>query len=71
VASPTRTLYLALDAFDPVVAQAMIDRGELRALGDLLGTAAVVETRAAPGFLVSARWPSMYTGLSASRRLPR
>jgi len=66
LASPAKTVYLALDAVDLDVAQRMAAGGELPHLARLLRSAATVETNAPVGFFVSAQWPTIYTGLSAS-----
>lgn len=62
-----KTLYLALDAMDLDLAQEMAARGELPNLAHLLQTSALVETRAPLAYFVSSTWPSLFTGLGASR----
>jgi len=61
---PARVLTVAFDACEMDLALPWAERGFLPTIGALLGDAASVETRSAPGLFAGAVWPSIMTGLS-------
>ncbi|HEX6476338.1 MAG TPA: glycosyltransferase [Acidimicrobiales bacterium] len=65
--SPTRTLYLGLDACDLHLTREFAADGGMPALAGLLESAATVETIAPLGFFVGADWPTIYSGTTPSR----
>jgi len=64
---PARVLTVAFDACEMDLALPWAERGFLPTIGALLGDAASVETRSAPGLFAGAVWPSIMTGLSPAR----
>jgi hypothetical protein len=62
VRSPTRTLYLGLDACDLHLAKAFAADGGMPALAGLIDSAASVETVAPLGYFVGANWPTTIRG---------
>lgn len=60
---PPALLYLGLDAFDPDVAQRMIEAGRLPAIGSVLAAANVAPVENPVGVYVGALWPTMATSV--------
>jgi predicted AlkP superfamily phosphohydrolase/phosphomutase len=65
--TPTRVLYVALDACDARLAVDLAGQGVMPTLASLLDSGAVATTRAPTGFFVSAHWPTLSTGLAPDR----
>jgi predicted AlkP superfamily phosphohydrolase/phosphomutase len=65
--SPTRVLFVGLDAMDLDIAQDLAARGRLPTIASLLQTSAWAETRNPEGLLVGGLWPSFWTGSSPAR----
>jgi hypothetical protein len=64
VRSPTRTLYLGLDACDLDLAKEFAADGDMPSLAGLLDTAAAVETVAPLGSFVGGNWPTICSRMS-------
>jgi predicted AlkP superfamily phosphohydrolase/phosphomutase len=62
-----RTVYLGIDGADLRLAEEFAQCGAMPNLARLLDTAAIVETVGPVGYFTSALWPTLYTGLTASR----
>ena len=65
--SPTRVLFLEVDAGDKVLIQRWAADGTLPTFRELLARGAVGDTLAPPGLFVGGIWPSLYTGVSPAR----
>jgi predicted AlkP superfamily phosphohydrolase/phosphomutase len=67
VPSPTKVLYLALDACDRDVVRELVDAGEMPTFEGLLHDSAVTAVEPPPGVYISGNWPSFTTSLWPDR----
>jgi len=67
VPSPTRVLFVGLDAMDPEISRDLVARGRLPTLAALLDTSAWADTRNPVGLFIGGVWPSFSTGCSPAR----
>ena len=67
MSSPTRVLFVGLDAMDVDIARDLAARGRLPTLASLLDTSAWADTQNPVGLFIGGVWPSFWTGSSPAR----
>lgn len=67
VTSPTRVLFLEMDAGDKFLIQRWAADGTMPTWHRLLSDGLVANTRSLDGFFVGSTWPSLYTGTNPAR----
>src|SRR5690606_3598678 len=67
MSSPTRVLFLEVDAGDRELVRRWAGDGTLPTFGRLFGQALVGESESVDALFVGATWPSLYTGTNPAR----